>query len=349
MVRNRERFAARTDAWQLELLCNIAAAEILMPPGPALDFSVKDDLTIDDLPSIWKKFDVSAEALLIRIARLTGEPISVFAASRLSDAGDSEFRIDYCLASKSSHIRPPSGLIIPRNSVLSECTAIGFTSHRTEVWPHNEKKLYVECVGIPPYPEKISPRILGILRLHTDHRARDQGIQEVYGDVRKPRGEGRRIIAHIVNERIPTWGAGVARAIADRWPSAQADFREWAEKNEKAYSLGEIHEFAAEDGISIVSMIAQHGYGKSRKPRIRYGALAQCLSKLATLATESKASVHMPRIGTGFAGGSWDVILSLIRENLVTPDLEVVIYRWPGRRGISPQPSLLELTVNQQT
>src|SRR5437867_11139604 len=34
MIRNRVPWTSRSDAWQLELLCNIAAAEILMPPGP---------------------------------------------------------------------------------------------------------------------------------------------------------------------------------------------------------------------------------------------------------------------------------------------------------------------------
>src|SRR5205807_4218811 len=88
MIRNRVPWTSRNDAWQLELLCNIAAAEILMPPGPLLDSSKDEGLRINDLPSIWKKFDVSAEAFLIRIARLTREPFSVFAASRVADASD---------------------------------------------------------------------------------------------------------------------------------------------------------------------------------------------------------------------------------------------------------------------
>ena len=85
MIRNRVPWTGRGDAWQLEVLCNIAAAEILMPPGPLLDYSEQGSLTIQGLPSIWRKFNVSAEALLIRIARLTREPISVFAASRVND------------------------------------------------------------------------------------------------------------------------------------------------------------------------------------------------------------------------------------------------------------------------
>src|SRR5207302_3604201 len=139
-----------------------------------------EDLRINDLPSIWKKFDVSAEAFLIRIARLTLEPISVFAASRVTDASDSEFRIDYCIPSTSSIIRPSSGLIIPRHSVLSECTAIGFTANGAEYWPRFDKKLHVECIGVPPYPERIFPRILGIARPQGDHKRIDLTINEVF-------------------------------------------------------------------------------------------------------------------------------------------------------------------------
>ena len=76
-------------------------------------------------------------------------------------------------------------------------------------------------------------------------------------------------------------------------------------------------------------MIAQHGYGESARPRIRYQALANCLEKLKEVAVGQRASVHVPRIGTGYAGGNWGYILELIDEFLVKPGIEVTTYTLP--------------------
>ena len=64
-------------------------------------------------------------------------------------------------------------------------------------------------------------------------------------------------------------------------------------------------------------MVAQHGYGPSTRPRIRYGALTDALDQLEAIASDRRASVHMPRIGVGHAGGNWELISELIDERLV--------------------------------
>lgn len=76
-------------------------------------------------------------------------------------------------------------------------------------------------------------------------------------------------------------------------------------------------------------MIAQHGYGKSAKPRIRYAALRDCLYHFKDIALIKRAGVHMPRIGTGYAGGNWSYILELIDEILVRNGVDVTIYTIP--------------------
>ena len=76
-------------------------------------------------------------------------------------------------------------------------------------------------------------------------------------------------------------------------------------------------------------MIAQRGYGPSVKPRIRYAALKDCLEKLKGVALSRGASVHMPRIGTVYAGGNWSYILELIDEILVKNNIDVTIYALP--------------------
>jgi hypothetical protein len=89
-------------------------------------------------------------------------------------------------------------------------------------------------------------------------------------------------------------------------------------------------------------LVAQHGFGKPDSgPRLRYGALFSALEKVAALASTQQATVHMPRIGTGEAGGSWNIIEGIIRETLIARGIEVRIYDLKPRGGeFGRQPSL---------
>jgi len=93
-------------------------------------------------------------------------------------------------------------------------------------------------------------------------------------------------------------------------------------------------------------MIAQHGYGPSPKPRIRYVHLRTCLDKLAEFALGHGATVHMPRIGTGHAGGQWNIVRELVDEGLVRRGIEVTVYELPEserprdvQEVLSPRPA----------
>lgn len=54
--------------------------------------------------------------------------------------------------------------------------------------------------------------------------------------------------------------------------------------------------------------------------------MEQCLAALADRAVELGASVHMPRIGCGLAGGKWARIEPLITRTLCARDVEVTVY-----------------------
>lgn len=59
-----------------------------------------------------------------------------------------------------------------------------------------------------------------------------------------------------------------------------------------------------ENNITIANMIAQKGVlSENNKKPINYGALRVCLAEVNDLAYKLGASIHMPRIGTGLAGG----------------------------------------------
>ena len=87
----------RNDEWQLEMLCNVGAAELLMPIGSSPELQ-KEDLAIDNVLELRKRYEVSIEALLLRFIKLTQNPCAIFSASRI--APDIErYKIDYLIPS----------------------------------------------------------------------------------------------------------------------------------------------------------------------------------------------------------------------------------------------------------
>jgi Zn-dependent peptidase ImmA (M78 family)/O-acetyl-ADP-ribose deacetylase (regulator of RNase III) len=326
-VRNRlVGVQRREDEWQLELLCNIAAAEFLMPTGTRVDVG-NISVAIDEILRLKEVFAVSTEAMLLRVIRLTNQPVLAFAASRTRDREDSPFRIEYAFSSRTSSITVPFGMRVSSNSILSECTAVGYTAKGRERWSAGLPEFYVECVGVSPYPNSLSPRILGIARVGRDANAPIRSIKYIQGDATEPRGKGLRIIAHIVNDKSLIWGAGFAKALRKKWSQGQQDFRKWALAHRER--LGKVQYSEIGENLIAFQMVAQHGYGRSIGPRIRYSALNACLTQLGSFALERKATVHMPLIGTGEAGGDWAVIEELITENLVKRGVDVTVYKLP--------------------
>lgn len=225
--------------------------------------------------------------------------------------------------------RVPPGMQLPLESAVSECTAIGHTAKRIEDWRH-AGKVKVHCLGISPYPNQSFPRVIGLLRPIRQDVQATAGLTYLKGDASSPRGAAPRLIAQIVNDSAFTWGGGFSLAIRRKWPVAQQAYRQWASEDRRNLALGNVHLAETNDKLSIVSMIAQRGYGASDKPRIRYSALRTCLQHLSVLATKQKATVHMPRIGTGLAGGSWNIISELIDDVLCRAGINVFVYDLPG-------------------
>ena len=329
-VRNRAPSAPlRDDDWQLELLCNIGAAEILMPTGYT-NFE-NEGVEIDNLLKLRREFDVSTEAIMIRIAKLTSHSCAVFAAARLGQSGGPPaFRIDYSIPSRAWDVGIPANFEIESSNVLADCTAIGFTAKGTESWGGQLPVFDVQCVGIPPFPGDRFPRIAGVLT--SEHVVQSSGLQIEYlfGDARKPRGTGKRVIAHIVNDGAAKWGGGFALEVAKEWSFIQEAFQELVSQDRSKLSLGKVHWAKIDEDLSIVHMVAQEGYGSSGgRPRIRYAALVETLDRLYEIASKQRANVHMPRIGTGQAGGNWELIRDMIDERLVRRGIRVFVYTLP--------------------
>jgi hypothetical protein len=222
-----------TDAWQLELLCNIAAGEILMPTASLPELR-GGDLNIERLMALRREYGVSTEALLRRATKLSVKPVAMFAASRTDpQRATSPFRIDYAVPSLAWQPAVHTGQRRPADSVLAECTAVGFTARRREDWSSTLENIEVEAVGAPPFPEQRSarPRTAAAARRarghgdHDQHRPRRRnGTTRVgaEGD-RAPRQRQDRELGRRVCARPPRpvpGGAGRVSRLGSRGPPA---------------------------------------------------------------------------------------------------------------------------------
>jgi hypothetical protein len=311
------------------MLCNLAAAEFVMPVGslPASEHLPK----IEQLMSDRRKFDVSAEAFLMRVVKTTAEPALMFCASPIEREGmRAHYRVDYSVASKTAQAVIRAGMPIPESSVVYTCTAIGQTNHATESWITG-KALTVECVGIPGFSGATFPRIAGVVRFRGKDAAHD-GLHFVHGNVLAPVGRNPKVICQLVNDQSRVWGGGVARASAQKYPAAQQQFSNWIAQIPRRERLGRVHFAAASGELTIASLIAQEGYGAASSPRIRYAPLEQAFLTVAQFALAQKAGVHAPRIGDGQSGGVWDIVEEIVRDTLIAKGVSVTIYDLPPKR-----------------
>lgn len=331
-VRNRSREKREALNWQLEVLCNVGAAELTMPVG---SFPAQDDtvVTIEELMRLRKKFQVSAESLLIRLVKLASSRIACFSAKRLSKRDHTaEYQIYYQIGSPHWSTRAIRGPL--QSAVLDRCIAIGTTSKGTETWECNGPEVYVEAVALPPLPGSDNLRIAGFMQPGSEAPAIGE-IEYRQGNAAAFAAEANVAIVHIVNDRARRWGPrGFPRAMQIEHRSAYDDYYAWwnAEDPQRR-RLGAVH-MADVSGKNryVVSLVAQKGYGPSAKPRIQYGALDIALQKARTKLEEAGVrTVQMPKIGTGQAGGNWYVIEGMILERLASAGFDVRVIELPPR------------------
>lgn len=152
-------------------------------------------------------------------------------------------------------------------------------------------------------------------------------IRYLQGDATQPQATGNRIIAHICNDQ-GGWGKGFVAALSKHWGGPEAAYRSWyQDRPGNDFGLGAIRLVPVEPDLWVANLVAQHGdRATSEGPPIRYEAVRTCLRKLAQEAAKRGASVHMPRIGCGLAGGSWEEIEPIISDELTSKGIEVTVY-----------------------
>ncbi|MFC9944934.1 macro domain-containing protein [Streptomyces pratensis] len=153
------------------------------------------------------------------------------------------------------------------------------------------------------------------------------GITYVQGDATAPQGKGVKLIVHVCND-LGGWGKGFVLAVSRRWPGPEAAYRRWhRERSGNDFGLGAVQFVQAERYIWVANVVGQRGIRTGAKGvPVRYEAIDAGLDKVAAKAAELGASVHMPRIGCGLAGGTWPRVEPLITERLVSRGIDVTVY-----------------------
>jgi hypothetical protein len=182
-------------------------------------------------------------------------------------------------------------------------------------------------------------------------------LKYIDGDVTKPQRDKDQIIIipHVCNNR-GGYGAGVALAIAKRWPSAEFAYQYYYEKQLDAYDdddspvpirfsnpktderikkaqkafLGSYsHAEIKDELIYICNMVAQDGYRSKDNPiPLKYTALEVCMKEVGELALFYDAEIHCPKFGSDLAGGHWEVIEGMIKELWVKRGINVIVYNF---------------------
>lgn len=162
-------------------------------------------------------------------------------------------------------------------------------------------------------------------------------IQYVKGDATLPKIiEGKRsVIVHCVNT-LGAWGAGFVVPLGKRYPQTREFYRNFLNsyKGDRSELLGTINLVAdvAED-TDVVNLFGQERIypiiqnGKKIIP-LNYYALRKGFNEIVSIykSLDYSFTIHMPRIGCGLAGGDWNIVEQIIKDEFINKGIEVYVY-----------------------
>jgi O-acetyl-ADP-ribose deacetylase (regulator of RNase III) len=149
------------------------------------------------------------------------------------------------------------------------------------------------------------------------------------GDATAPVGEGQKLIVHVCND-IGAWGAGFVLALSKRWKEPEKSYKDWF-KSGSDFELGKVQFVQVEESIVVANVIGQTGIRrrKTDPSPVSYSAIESGLIEVADFTKSNLASVHMPRIGCGLAGGDWTKVEEIIDRVLIAQNIHVIVYDPP--------------------
>lgn len=164
----------------------------------------------------------------------------------------------------------------------------------------------------------------------------------VKGDATYPQlAEGEvGVLCHCCNDE-GGWGSGFVLALDHRWSAPKAAYKAWHAREVTAqfvnldrprgpmvhFGLGSVHYVQVETNLWVANIIGQHKTIRTGSVRpVRYVALQEGLKDVAKTCQALGAAAHMPRLGSGLAGGEWGRIEQIIKDTLVAQGVSATVY-----------------------
>lgn len=134
-----------------------------------------------------------------------------------------------------------------------------------------------------------------------------------------------KVLAHVCND-YGGWGAGIVVAISKKWRFPEAVYRSLS-----SHALGTVQLVGVEQGKYVCNMIAQKGNSSLNYAACNLEALVECFAALYNiLSLAPKTEVHMPRVGCGLGGRTWDEIEPILFDGLGVA-YNVFVYDLPSK------------------
>ena len=161
-------------------------------------------------------------------------------------------------------------------------------------------------------------------------------LRYLEADATLPQGPGPKLLVHVCND-IGAWGRGFVLGLSQRHTEPERRYKAWvAGQEDLPFELGQVQFVTVTPDLMVANLIGQHDIARKGqaqdRPPVRYEAIREGLGRVKTEAQRQGASIHMPRIGAGLAGGNWQVIEQIVDEELVAHGLSVTVYDFPQSR-----------------
>lgn len=183
-------------------------------------------------------------------------------------------------------------------------------------------------------------------------------IQYTKGDATNPRKEGDaeslKIICHICNNQ-GGWGSGFVVALSKRFgkgkDSPEAKYRKWYKTGgydhddavegwmTVPFQLGRMQIVPVDVKQLVCNMIAQNEMGglyeegvRLACPNVNYSSLYECFLRLKVRIENhygDNVELHMPRIGCGLGGGTWNNIETILNKVFSDTEVSIFVYDMP--------------------
>jgi len=328
-IRHREK--KDDDNWELELLCNTAAAEILLPANLFMDDVNSSEFSFNKIKKLSSKYQVSIETLLYKYIEFADQELLLI-LSEFSDGNQGKLVPRYITKSRTFKAKYNKVNWL-RNDSVYQCVNPGqIINDKAEIKFLGGKEFNLITYGLSNYHLNTNQKVTTVIspQVKTQNTNISKYV-EIFGDATQPIIDvsKNKIILQLVNTSGAV-GGGFGKAMAEKWPDSKKNVLYW-KKQKNNFKLGGFKLFSLDDenNIYVFQFVAQKGI-KSTSDSLSYEHLFESLNSLLALLTKeftTSSSIHLPKfMGSGSAKGNWEIVKSLLNSVFVLNDISVFAY-----------------------